>query len=392
MYNKFFLSLRDAQVPVTIREYLTFLEAMAKGVAAYDLDDFYYLSRTCLVKDERNLDKFDRVFGTCFKGLEASEDVLVADIPEEWLVSMAEKLLTPEEMAEIEAMGGWDKLMETLRERLAEQQGRHEGGSKWIGTAGTSPYGADGYNPEGVRIGQNESRYGRAVKVWDRREYKNLDDTVEIGTRNIKIALRRLRRFAREGAETELDLPGTIKSTADSGGILDLKMVPERRNTVKVLLLFDVGGSMHPHVKICEELFSATRTEFKHMEYFYFHNCPYEKLWKDNRRRHDEVIATWDVLHTYPADYKIIFVGDATMSPYEISQAGGSVEHWNDEPGSVWLRRFLDIYSSVVWLNPAPEKWWAGTASVLQLRQMMGGRMYPLTIDGLDRAMRELSR
>lgn len=394
MFNEFFLALREAKVPVTLREYLTLLGAMEKGIAEHNVEKFYYLSRSCMVKDERNLDKFDRVFAECFKGLEGSGDgdLLEAEIPEEWLRMMAEKLLTPEEMAEIEALGGWEKLMETLRERLAEQEGRHQGGSKWIGTGGTSPFGAHGYNPEGIRIGQEEGRHGRAVKVWDKREYKNLDDSVEIGTRNIKVALRRLRRFARQGAETELDMSDTINSTAKNGGLLDIRMVAERRNTVKVLLLFDVGGSMSPHVKICEELFSATRTEFKNLEYFYFHNFVYERLWKDNRRRHNETLATWDVLHKYPSDYKIIFIGDATMSPYEVSQPGGSVEHWNEEAGSMWMRRFLDTYSSAVWLNPVPRKWWDGTPSIHMIRQMFGDRMYPLTIDGLDRAMRELSR
>ena len=392
MFNTFFLSLREAKVPATIREYLMLLAAMEKGVAGHSIEHFYYLARACLVKDERNLDKFDRVFGSCFKGLESPEDPLDADIPDEWLQKLAERVLTPEEMAQIEALGGWDALMDKLRERLAEQEKRHEGGNKMIGTAGTSPFGAHGYNPEGIRMGQEEGRHGRAVKVWDKREFQNLDDSREIGTRNIKVALRRLRRFAREGAETELDMPDTIRSTADNGGWLDIKLVPERRNTVKVLLLVDVGGSMWPHVKLCEELFSAARTEFKHLEYFYFHNCPYERLWKDNSRRRTETISTWEVLHTYPADYKLIFIGDATMSPYEVTQPGGSVEHWNEEPGTLWMRRFLDVYSSAIWLNPVSPKWWESTPSLLQLRRQMGGRMFPLTIDGLDRGMRELTR
>ncbi len=393
MFINFFLSLRQAKVPVTLREYLTLMEAMEKGIASYEVNDFYYLSRSCLVKDERNLDKFDRVFGTCFKGLEnTGEEDLTAEIPEEWLRSIAEKVLTPEEMAEIEALGGWEKLMETLKKRLEEQDSPHHGGSKWIGTGGTSPFGAYGYNPEGVRIGQSESRHRRAVKVWDKREFKNLDDNLELGTRNIKVALRRLRRFAREGAATELDMPDTIRSTAHNGGWLDLRMVPERHNSVKVLLLFDIGGSMDDHVRTCEELFSAARGEFKHLEYYYFHNCLYERVWKDNHRRHGEVIPTMEMANTYPNDYHLIFVGDATMSPYEITYPGGSVEHWNEEAGALWMQRMLDIYSRAVWLNPVKEQWWHSTPSVQLMNQIMGGRMFPLTVDGLDRAMRELSR
>jgi len=392
MFVNFFLSRKEARVPVTLREYLTLLEAMEKGVAAYDVDAFYYLSRSCLVKDERNLDKFDRVFGECFNGLEFGDDLFDAEIPEEWLRKIAERVMTPKEMAEIEALGGWEMLMETLKERLAEQNKRHQGGSKMIGTAGTSPFGAYGYNPEGVRIGQDEGRHGKAVKVWDERNYKNLDDNLEIGTRNIKIALRRLRRFARDGAATELDLPDTVSSTARNAGLLDIKMVPERHNAVKVLLLLDIGGSMDFHIKTCEELFSAARAEFKHLEYFYFHNCLYERVWKENRRRQDEMMSTWDLLHTYPADYKLVIVGDATMSPYEISYPGGSVEHWNEEPGAIWMRRLLDIYYSAVWLNPVTPRYWNSTPSILQLRQLMGGRMYPLTLSGLDDAMKELSR
>jgi len=392
MFVNFFLSLKEARVPVTLREYLTLLEAMEKGVAAYDVDAFYYLSRSCLVKDERNLDKFDRVFGECFNGLEFGDDLFDAEIPEEWLRKIAERVMTPKEMAEIEALGGWEMLMETLKERLAEQNKRHQGGSKMIGTAGTSPFGAYGYNPEGVRIGQDEGRHGKAVKVWEERNYKNLDDNLEIGTRNIKIALRRLRRFARDGAATELDLPDTVSSTARNAGLLDIEMVPERHNAVNVLLLLDIGGSMDFHIKTCEELFSAARAEFQHLEYFYFHNCLYERVWKDNRRRQDEMMSTWDLLHTYPADYKLVIVGDATMSPYEISYPGGSVEHWNEEPGAIWMRRLLDIYSSAVWLNPVTPRYWNSTPSILQLRQLMGGRMYPLTLSGLDDAMKELSR
>ncbi|MCW5730468.1 MAG: VWA domain-containing protein [Alphaproteobacteria bacterium] len=392
MFINFFLELRQAKVPASLREYLTLLEAMREGVADHKVEDFYFLSRACLVKDERNLDKFDRVFGKCFNGLEFLSEETTAEIPEEWLRKLAEKVLTEDEKKMIEALGGWEKLMETLKKRLEEQKGRHQGGSKWIGTAGTSPFGAYGYNPEGVRIGQDKSRNRRAVKVWDKREYRNLDDTVELGTRNIKVALRRLRQFARDGAELELDLPDTIRSTANNAGYLDLKMVPERRNKVKVLLLFDIGGSMDDHIRVCEELFSAARTEFKHMEFFYFHNCLYEKLWKDNRRRHSEFLPTWDVLHKYGHDYKVIFVGDATMSPYEIVYPGGSVEHWNEEAGQAWLQRVTTIYPKVAWLNPVPEKYWEHTPSIQVIRQLMTDRMYPLTLGGLERAMRELSR
>ncbi len=392
MFANFFLALREAKVPASLKEYLTLMEAMKANVASYSVEDFYYLSRSCLVKDEKNLDKFDRVFGQCFNGLEFVSDEVTAEIPEEWLRKLAEKVLTPEEMAKIEALGGFDKLMETLKERLAEQKGRHQGGSKWIGTAGTSPFGAYGYNPEGVRIGQDKSRNRRAVKVWDKREYKNLDDTVELGTRNIKVALRRLRQFAREGAEMELDLPDTIRATANNAGWLDLKLVPERHNKVKVLILFDIGGSMDDHIRVCEELFSAARAEFKHMEFFYFHNCLYEKLWKDNRRRHAAFLPTWEVLHKYGNDYKLIFVGDATMSAYEIVYPGGSVEHWNEEAGQVWIERVLRIYQKAIWLNPVPEKYWDYTPSVQLLRQLMSDRMYPLTLGGLERGMRELSR
>ncbi|WP_321391759.1 VWA domain-containing protein [Emcibacter sp.] len=392
MFINFFLELRDHGVPASLREYLTLMEAMKEGLADYSIDDFYYLSRATLVKDERNLDKFDQVFGHHFKGLDApaSEDLL-AEIPEEWLRKLAEKFLTPEEMAEIEGMGDWDKLMETLQKRLEEQNERHQGGNKWIGTAGTSPFGAYGYNPEGVRIGQKEGRHGRAVKVWDKRQFKNLDDNVELGTRNIKVALKRLRRFAREGAASELDLHDTIHSTAKQGW-LDIKMVPERHNAVKVLLFFDVGGSMDPFIKTCEELFSAARTEFKNMEYFYFHNCLYEGVWQDNRRRNVNRINTWDILHKYPHDYKVIIVGDASMSPYEIAYPGGSVEHWNEESGEVWMRRLLKVYESAVWLNPVQEKYWDYTHSVTLIKELMEDRMYPLTLAGLEGAMKELSR
>jgi len=391
MFINFFLELKAARVPVSLREYLTLIEGMDAGLAAYSVDDFYYLSRACLVKDETNLDRFDRVFGKVFKGLEPSDETERVEIPEEWLRKLTERVLTDEEKALVQAMGGWEKLMEELRKRLAEQKGRHQGGSKWIGTAGTSPYGAYGYNPEGVRIGQDKNRNNRAVKVWDRREFRNLDSSVELGTRNIKVALRRLRRFAREGAATELDLPDTIRATAKKG-YLDLHMVPERHNTVKVLLFLDVGGSMDPHVRTCEELFSAARSEFKHLESFYFHNCLYERVWRDNHRRFDEVTPTWDVLHTYPHDYKAIFVGDASMSPYELVYPGGSVEHMNEEAGVTWMQRVLGVYSKAVWLNPVPETWWEHTASTKMIRQVMADRMFPLTLDGLDAAMRALSR
>lgn len=391
MFVNFFHELKSAGLPVSLREYLTLLEAMDAEVIDREVEDFYFLSRAALVKDEKNLDKFDRVFGHVFKGLESLGEGDIAELPEEWLKALTEKFLTEEEKKQIEALGGWEKIMEELKKRLEEQEKRHEGGNKMIGTAGTSPFGAEGYNPEGVRIGQKEGRHGKAVKVWDKREYKNLDDSVELGTRNIKVALRRLRRWAREGAAEELDLDNTIKSTADKG-YLDIKLIPERRNTIKVLLFFDVGGSMDPHIKVCEELFSAARTEFKNMEYFYFHNCLYEEVWKDNRRRHNEKLSTWDVLHKYPSDYKVIFVGDASMSPYEITYAGGSVEHWNEEPGGVWLERVQQIYEHVVWLNPVAERHWEYTPSIELMRQIIGDRMYPLTLDGLDRAMRELSR
>ncbi len=392
MFINFFYELKNAKLPVTLKEYLTLLEAMKAGVASYRVDDFYYLSRATLVKDERNLDKFDKVFGTVFKGIESLAEDGTALIPEEWLKKLAEKTLTEEEKALIESLGGFEKLMETLKKRLEEQKERHQGGNKWIGTAGTSPFGAYGYNPEGVRIGQDKSRHQRAVKVWDKREFKNLDDQIELGTRNIKVALRRLRKFAREGAEVELDMPGTIRSTANNAGYLDLKMRPERHNKVKVLLFLDIGGSMDSYIRLCEELFSAARSEFKHLEYFYFHNCLYEKVWKDNARRFDDTLPTWQVLHTYAHDYKVIFVGDASMSPYEITYPGGSVEHWNEESGEAWMRRTLDVYPHAVWLNPIPERHWDHTSSIGMMRQLMGGRMFPLTLGGLDAAARELNR
>src|SRR5262250_2162677 len=348
MLTGFFLKLKSAKLPVSIKEWLTLMEAMQKGVIEPSIDDFYYLARTALVKDEANYDKFDRAFGEYFKGAETLLGAEV-DIPLEWLRRQAELNLSPEEKALIESLGGWEKLMAELRKRLEAQKGRHQGGSKMIGTAGTSPFGAYGYNPEGIRIGQDRSRNRSAVKVWDQREYRNLDDSVELGTRNIKVALRRLRKFAREGAPDELDLDNTIKESARQG-YLDIVLRPERRNTIKVLLFFDIGGSMDSHIKLCEELFSAARSEFKHMEFFYFHNCLYESVWKDNRRRHNEKTPTWDVLHKFPHDYKVVFVGDATMSPYEVTYPGGSVEHWNEEPGALWLQRVTQVYERVVWL------------------------------------------
>lgn len=392
MFTHFFHSLKAAGLPVTVREYLTLMEGMQKNVASQKIEDFYYFSRAALVKDERNLDKFDRVFGEVFKGIESLgfEDGTI-ELPEEWLKKLAEKYLSPEEMEKIKSLGDWDKIMETLAQRLAEQKGRHQGGSKWIGTAGTSPFGAYGYNPEGVRIGQKESRHRRAIKVWDKREFRDLDGDTELGTRNIKVALRRLRKFARRGAAEELDLDGTIRQTANKG-FLDLQLRPERRNAVKVLLMLDIGGSMDWHIQLMEELFSAARTEFKHLEHFYFHNCPYERVWKSNRRRWEETTPTSDVLHTYPHDYKLIFVGDASMSPYEIMQAGGSVEHMNEEPGARWMQRLTQTYPHAVWLNPVPENQWDYTHSIRMVKQLMGGRMFPLTLEGLDAAMRELVR
>ena len=395
MFIPFFLELKAAKVPVSLREYLTLLEGMETGLVDFDVEGFYYLSRATLVKDERFIDRFDQVFSQVFKGLEAvsgsADAVDPTDIPDEWLRRMAEKFLTEEEKALVKSLGGFEALMETLKQRLAEQQGRHQGGSKWIGTAGTSPFGAYGYNPEGVRIGQDKSRNRRAVKVWDRRDFKNLDDNVEIGTRNIKVALKRLRKWIRQGAEDELDLGGTIRSTAEHG-YLDVKTRPERRNAVKLLMFFDIGGSMDDHIKVAEELFSAAKSEFKHMEYFYFHNCVYEGLWKDNKRRRVDVTSTFDVIRTFGSDYKAIFVGDAAMAPYEISHPGGSVEHWNAEAGAVWLDRLTSHFTKSVWINPVKEEYWGYSQSTQMLRTLMNGRMYPLTLGGLENATRELSR
>ena len=389
MFVPFFELLRKAGVPVTLREYLTLLEAVKRGVAGYDVEHFYYLARAALVKDERYLDRFDLVFKKSFEGIE-DIDLDLSDIPEEWLKKLAERHFTEEEMQAALARGGLDELMEELRKRLQEQKERHSGGSKWIGTLGTSPFGAWGYNPMGVRIGQNESRHQRAVKVWDKREFRDFDDEVELGTRNLKVALRRLRKLVREGAEEELDLPETIRATADNAGFLDLKMVPERENRVKVLLFLDVGGSMDRHIRQVEELFSAARSELKYLEHFYFHNCVYERVWKDNRRRFRETTDTMEVLRTYGDDYKVIFVGDASMSPYELSVPGGSVEHHNQEPGAVWLRRILRQWPSHIWLNPVPQGWWVYTDSISYVRQLMGGRMYPLTLEGLESGLKLL--
>ncbi len=390
MFVSFLAELKSAGIPVSLREYLLLLEALSADLADKRVDDFYYLARTSLVKDETHLDRFDRVFAHVFRGLECLADAPV-ELPEDWLRKLAEKHLSDAEKALVAALGGWDKLMETLRQRLEDQKGRHQGGSKWIGTAGTSPFGAHGYNPEGIRIGQAESRHRRAVKVWDRRDFRDLDDSVELGTRNIKVALKRLRRFARAGAADELDLDHTIDATARAGW-LDIKLRPERRNTVKLLVFFDIGGSMDDHIRLCEELFSAARSEFKTMEWFYFHNCLYEGVWKSNHRRRSETIATWDILHKYAPDYRVIFVGDAAMSPYEITHPGGSVEHFNEEPGDVWLQRVCRTYDRCVWLNPVGEPQWPYTQSTQMIRNLLGGRMFPLTLDGLDRAVKELAR
>lgn len=390
MLIPFFFMLREGGMKTSIGELLTLLEALDKGLAGQSVEDFYYLARTALVKDEAQIDRFDRIFAVYFRGVNDALADLAQELPDDWLQRQAELTLSAEERAQIAALGGFDELMKALRDRLEEQDERHEGGSKWIGTAGTSPFGAYGYNPEGVRIGQSGSRHRRAVKVWDRREYRNLDDSLELGTRNIKVALRRLRKFAREGAADQLDLDDTIDKTARNAGLLDVRMVPERHNAVKVLLCLDIGGSMDDHVRVCEELFSAARSEFKHLEYFYFHNFIYESLWTDNQRRHSEKTPTLDITHKYGADYKLIFVGDATMSPYEIVYAGGSVEHWNDEPGAVWIKRLLGTYPKSIWLNPEPEKRWDFTPSVKLTRELMDERMFPLTLRGLDEGIRAL--
>jgi uncharacterized protein len=390
MLIQFFLMLRAGGVPVSITEFLALLEALQARLIGPSVEEFYWIARAVLVKDERHFDRYDRVFAAHFRGLEQAFEALIADIPADWLRKSLELQLSEEDKARIATLGGWEKLMETLRQRLAEQDKRHQGGSKWIGTGGTSPFGADGYNPEGVRIGQDGSRNRRAVKVWDRREFANLDDSIGLGTRNVKLALRRLRRFARQGAAEQLDLDGTIDSTARRAGLLDIRMIPERHNAVKVLLFLDIGGSMDDHVRICEELFSAARSEFKHLEYFYFHNFVYESVWKDNRRRHTERTKTVEVMRTYGHDYKLVIVGDATMSPYEIAQPGGSIEHWNEEPGAAWMKRLLSNYPHHAWLNPEPRERWDFTPSVQMTRQIFEEKMFPLTLEGLDSAMRVL--
>jgi len=387
-----FYNLRKAQIPVSVTEYLMLLGALDKHLAGYSVDSFYYLARSALIKDERFYDRFDTIFSDYISGKESLFDEIVGEIPLEWLKQQKELNLSDEEKAMIESLGGWDKLMETLRERLEEQKKEHHGGNKMIGTGGTSPFGSGGYNPEGVRIGKEGSRQGRAVKVWDQRNFANLDDQIELGTRNIKIALRQLRRFAREGAEDELDLDDTINSTARNAGYLDIKMVAERHNTIKVLLFLDVGGSMDPYVKVCEELFSAARTEFKHLEHYYFHNFVYESVWKDNQLRSNVRVPTTQVMNTYSSDHKIVFVGDATMSPYEIMAVGGSVEHWNEEPGANWMARMMAMYPYAVWLNPQPEDYWGHIPSITMTKELISDRMFPLTVDGLERAMKALKK
>jgi len=389
---QFFFQLRAAGIPVSITEFLALLAALEARVAGVSAQDFYFLARACLVKDERHYDRFDRVFAQVFEGAEQLFAQLAAEVPAEWLERLTARVLPEEERRRIQALGGWERLLETLRERLREQRSRHAGGNRWIGTGGTSPFGVDGYNPEGIRIGSRRAGERRAAKVWERREYRNFDDTVELGTRNLKLALRRLRRFAREGAPDELDLEGTIDATARNAGLLDLKLVPQRHNAVKVLLFLDVGGSMDGHVRLCEELFSAARSEFKHLEYFYFHNCLYESVWRDNARRFEALIPTARVLRTYGRDYRVILVGDATMSPYEIVQPGGSIEHWNEESGAVWMQRLCAAFPRLVWLNPEDPARWAYTPSTRIMRELMQERMFPLSLAGLDLAISELRR
>ncbi|MGB1494022.1 MAG: vWA domain-containing protein [Paracoccaceae bacterium] len=394
MFIQFFENLRKSGVPVSLREYLTFLEALSKNLATYEIENFYILGRTIMVKDERHLDRFDRAFSYTFNGLEeiSLQDIInIKELPQDWLMKLAEKHLSKREMEEINSLGGFEKLMETLKKRLEEQKSRHQGGNKWIGTAGTSPFGAYGYNPEGIRIGQNESRHKKAVKVWDKRNFKNLDDTIEIGTRNIKVALKRLRKWARDGAEEELDIDKTIQSTAENG-YLDVKTRPERRNAVKVLLFLDVGGSMDPYIKLVEELFSAARSEFKHLEYFYFHNCIYEGVWRDNRRRWTEQIPTDEIIRTYGNDYKCICVGDASMSPYEIAFPGGANEHYNAEAGQVWLNRIRCQWPNNLWINPVKQNLWGYTQSIEMIKEIFENKMVPMTLEGLEQGMKELAR
>lgn len=392
MLINFFMTLRNERLPVSFTELFTLLECLKKNVIFGNVDDFYYLSRMCLVKDEKHFDKFDRAFSKYFENVELLDALAQLDIPDEWLRRELYSMLSDEEKARIEALGGLDKLMEQFRKRMEEQKKRHQGGSKWIGTGGTSPFGAYGYNPEGIRIGQEEGRNGKAVKVWDRRNFRDLDDSVEIGTRNIKLALRRLRKFARTGANEELDLDDTISSTARNAGLLDIKMVPERHNAVKVLLFFDVGGSMDPHVKLCEELFSAARSEFKHLKYYYFHNFIYESVWTKSRRRHAETTPMFDILHKYGKEYKVLFIGDATMAPYEITHAGGSIEHYNEEAGAVWMQRLAETFEHLVWINPTPKEYWQHSYSIDIVRELVADRMFPLTVKGLEEAMTLLTK
>ena len=392
MLINFFMTLKEERLPVSFTELFSLLECLKQNVIFANVEDFYYLSRMCFVKDEKNFDKFDIAFGRYFDNIEAINDLAMYQIPDDWLRKQMESMLSDEEKAKIEALGGLEKLMEEFRKRMEEQKKRHEGGNKWIGTGGTSPFGAYGYNPEGIRIGQQEGRNGSAAKVWDKRNYRDLDDSVEIGTRNIKMALRRLRKFARTGAAEELDISDTISSTAKNAGLLDIKMVPERHNSVKVLLFFDVGGSMDPHVKLCEELFSAAHTEFKHLKYYYFHNFIYESVWTKSHRRHAETTSTFDILHKYSKDYKVIFVGDATMAPYEVTHVGGSIEHYNEEAGAVWMKRLTDVFDHVVWINPTPKDFWEHSYSIEVVRELMEDRMFPLSVKGLEEAMTLLTK
>ena len=391
MFISLFNTLRSTGVPCSLRELLDLISAMEKQLVFADMEQFYFLSRAILVKDEKHYDKFDRAFDIYFKGIESLDDILQMLIPEEWLKAEFEKHLTEEELAQIKTLGGLEKLLEEFKKRLEEQDERHEGGSKWVGTEGTSPFGNSGENPEGIRVG-GEGGKGKAAKVWEARDFKNLDDNVELGTRNMKVALRRLRKLIRDSAQEEFDLDGTITETARKAGMLDVMFRPEKRNAVKVLALFDVGGSMDPHIKICEELFSACKTEFKNLEYFYFHNFVYETVWKDNRRRQNERMSTEDIIHKYSSDYKIIFVGDATMAPYEITNPGGSIEHWNEESGALWMKRLIDVYEKVIWLNPVPEEHWEYSSSVELTRSIIEDNMFPLTIRGLEDSMAFLSK
>ena len=392
MLINFFMTLKNERIPVSFTELFALLECLKKNIIFGNVDEFYHLSRLCLVKDEKHFDKFDRAFSRYFENVEALDELSSHEIPNEWLRKQLESMLTDEEKAKIEALGGLEKLMEEFKKRMKEQKKRHQGGSKWIGTGGTSPYGAYGYNPEGIRIGQDEGRNGRAVKVWDRRNYRDLDDSVELGTRNLKLALRRLRKFARTGSAEELDMDDTISSTAKNAGFLDIKMIPERHNAVKVLLFFDVGGSMDPHVKTCEELFSAARSEFKHLKYYYFHNFLYESVWTKSHRRHAETTSVFDVMNKYSKDYKVIFVGDATMAPYEITHVGGSIEHYNEESGAVWMKRINDSFDNIVWINPTPKDYWEHSYSIEIVKELMEDRMFPLTVKGLENAMGFLAK